>query len=93
MVLGGLLKAVSPLVSILSGLLGGNIVYDWNSLVRDTIGFTKRWTPVAYFPQGTSVPFWHTNLNITGPNKTNTTHTHNSSLFLRFTMLSRCNDN
>lgn len=60
------MKAVSPVVSILSGLLGGNIVYDWNSLVKDTIGYQKRWTPVAYFPQGTSVPFWHTNLNITG---------------------------
>lgn len=66
MVLGSLLKIASPLVSLISSMLGSNIVYDWNSVVRDVIGHLKRWTPVMLVTESQSYHFWHTNLNICG---------------------------
>lgn len=67
MVLGNLLSLASPLVGLLSAALGANKVFDWNSVVRDTIGHLTRWTPVAYVRESAQTyNFWHTNLNIVG---------------------------
>lgn len=59
--------ASGAISSIASMLLGGNLIFDKNSVVHQKLQPFVAWSPIYVFTGGESVVSLHTNLRVTGP--------------------------